>query len=351
MSAWYPGISYRSVELVGTGDFTWSRHLVYRLATPHGRASALILVKQLRAAHPHYLPQDCMRDSIQGMEREYHALAFIHAHLGDEHVSGITAIRPLASFGDLGALVMEYRPGKDLHSILTRAARPWARRETTEAAITLAGTAGRFLALLHRLRRDSYPRADVFPWSAFTQAVSESLVDLSETTSRTEIKERLRSMHASLASLGDRAPCTTVTYLHGDLYPDNLVLVPEGRLYTIDTTFSYVGPVEADIAKFLAGVNTLKARLLLGRVGVSVAALNRVNVAFLEGYSSEGAYSPEILKLYRLYALARRWQEASRVLQADVPRALADVIWRNRVEPELTRCLLEDESMPFVPER
>jgi aminoglycoside phosphotransferase (APT) family kinase protein len=347
MPAWYPGIPYRSVELVRTRDFLWSRHLVYRLATADGRDTVLILVKQPRAAHTPYLPQDGMRDSSRGLEQQYHALAFIHARFGDEHFDGIAAVRPLAMLGDVDALVMQYRPGRDFNSVLTRAARPWARRETAEAAITIAATAGRFLALLHHLRRDPHPRTEVFRWSALAGAVPELLARLAETTSRREIRTRLRSIQHSLPPPGDRAPRTTVTHLHGDYYPGNLVLLPEGRLFTVDTTFSHVGPVEVDIAKFLVGVNTLKSRLLLGHLGARVAVLSRVNEAFLKGYSSVGSYSPETLELCRLNELARRRHEALSVLKSDCPRVIADVIWRNRIEPELTRCLLEDHDSDY----
>jgi len=341
MPAWYPGIPYRSARLVHTRDFVWSRHLIYRLATADDREATVIMVKQPRTNNLQYLPQDEMRASVQSLEKEYQALTLIYAQLGDEHVNGITAVRPLAWFSDLEALVMQYRPGTDFHSIITRATRSWARRETAEAATAMACTAGRLLALLHNLRRDPYPRAEVFQWGAFANAVSESLAQLAETTSSPEIGKRLLSMQESLASLADRAPRTNVTYLHGDLYPDNLVLVPEGRLYTIDTTSSHLGAVEADIAKFLVGVDTLKPRLLLGRAGVRVTVLKRVQAAFLQGYSSEGSYSPDVLKLHCIHALARRWQEASRVLKSDVPRVVADLIWRSRIEPELTACLLE----------
>jgi tRNA A-37 threonylcarbamoyl transferase component Bud32 len=124
-----------------------------------------------------------------------------------------------------------------------------------------------------------------------------------------------------------------VNHLHRDLYPENLVHVSDGRVYTVDTTLHQVGPVEEDIAKLLVGVDTLKQRLLAGSIAVRPDNVGAIKQAFVAGYCTQARFSPRILSLFRLLALTQRWIEVLSVLACKVPPVVASAIQRTRINP------------------
>jgi len=124
-----------------------------------------------------------------------------------------------------------------------------------------------------------------------------------------------------------------VSHLHRDLNLDNFVQLPDGRVYTIDTTLYQVGPVEEDIAYFLVGLDTLKQRVLAGGLAIRSSTLDAVKQSFLDGYCAYGQFSSRILLLFRLLDLMQRWIEVLDALVRKAPDTIASTIQRIRINP------------------
>ena len=127
--AWYPDMAGSNSLLVFRGErvYRWSRHLLYEISCDHNQPAAGILVKQPQLRDPGGRSQFEALTGQNPLFQEFRALSLIYEHFQGSDVEDITAVRPLAHFPDLNALVLEYLPGQHLLSLLLTAGVKWAK--------------------------------------------------------------------------------------------------------------------------------------------------------------------------------------------------------------------------------
>jgi hypothetical protein len=335
LHVWYPDLNHGDFSLINIQEkrFRWSQHFTLEIRDERGRCEPTILVKLSRSHSTGGHTQD-IRPSSNALMLEYQALSLLYEHLGENKIEGITAVRPLAYFSDTDALVLEYIPGCDLLALVRGAGRLWAKQSVVRASANAAYRAGRLLSAIHHIQQGCYPRKESFNGEGYHQRLQEKSETLLSMVSGEHVRKRLllvkSAVHELVPALQEN---TIVSYLHRDFNPDNLVQLPDGRVYTIDTTLHQVGPVEEDIANFLVGLDTLKQNLLGGSLVIRSSTLDAVKQSFLDGYCAYGQFSPRILLLLRLLALMQRWIEVLDVLVWKAPDIIASAIQRIRIDP------------------
>ena len=335
MKNWYPsrGNSKAALLLEQEKEFRWSRHLIFRIIDSHLPQAQQIMVKCLKLQDSLGRVQHEIRAAQDAQQLEFEALSLLYNRFGKSQVDGVTAVRPLTHFPDLNALAMEYLPGSHLRDLICHAARPLARQGQVAVAVEAARKAGRLLRNIHRIKQGDYPRKEVFTMEYFTVRLQEILDILLRQVSSKKTRNRLLCM---LENLHKMPPITykdlAVSYLHGDIYPDNFILLPNGRVYTIDTTLHQTGLAEEDIAKFLIGVETLKQHIVGGNILIRPSFIHSFTQAFCNGYGSHGQYL-SVMLILKLTALLHRWSELLSILQHKMTPAVTSAFQMFRVNP------------------
>jgi tRNA A-37 threonylcarbamoyl transferase component Bud32 len=246
-------------RLANRREFRWSTHFVYE-SPRSDRSGSKVLVKVLRAEDA----QGRRQSGVAPGERaaaEYGALSLLEQVTTAAGDPTLTAVHPFGCRGEIGAVVMEYRPARDLRSLI-RAAAGWTASSVLRSSVeTAAASAGKLLALVH---------------------------------------ERLATGPADLTG--------TRVGLHGDLYPDNVMLDADGRVFFLDTGLDRVGSAAEDLAKFVVGTDSLKERLVLGDTLVRSSALRAVIESFIRGYRGVRPISAPELACGTVLAGLRRWR-------------------------------------------
>lgn len=333
---WYPALSgsTASVSYVEKREFQWSRHLIFKINDGHGDDGEGILAKILLSRDSGGHVQGAVRPEKDALELEYRALVLLYEHLGSGELGGVTAVRPLAIFPDINVLILDYLPGRNLLNLILAAARPWAKQSVVQSAINAACHGGRLLGTIHQIRRASYPSKEIFDWEDYCQRMDEKVEVLSARVVGDNVRKRLFRLRQTVRELiSHLREEITVSFLHYDLYPENLVQLPNGRVYTVDTTLHQVGVVEEDVAKFLVGVDTLKQRVLAGSLVIRSSTLEAIKRSFLDEYSTHVQTSPRILLLYMLLAAVQRWIEILVTLVWKAPTVVATAIQQTRISP------------------
>ena len=333
---WYPDLNHGDFSLINIQEkhFRWSQHFMYKIRDERGYCEPMILVKLSRPLSTGGRSQIDIRPSYNALSLEYQALSLLHEHLGGNKIEGITAVCPLACFSDIDALVLEYMPGFNLHALLLDAGRPWAKQSVVRATANADYRVGRLLSAIHHIEQGDYPRKVPFNGEEYNQRLQEKSETLLSMVSGEYAHKRLflvkQAVHELVSELQENI---IVSYLHSDFNPDNLVQLPNGRVYTIDTTLHQIGPVEDDIAKFLVGVDTLKQKVLVGSLVIRSSTLDVVKQSFLNGYRAHAQFSSRILLLSRFLALIQRWIEVLSVLALKAPVITTSAIQRIRINP------------------
>lgn len=341
---WYPDVtdSNASLIFVHEKEYHWSRHLLFRIIGSCSSEGQGILVKCLKAQDSQRRVgreilggiQHGIRSAGDGPLLEYKALSLLYDHFGNGQLDGITAVRTLAHFADINTLVLEHVPGRNLLLLTLAAAKPWARRSTIQAAVDGADRAGRLAGALHQIKRDNYPRKEPFDREAYhknLQIKVDILLNLSiGATARTRLNRALQTVRQLTSDFDEDV---IVTYLHSDFYLDNFIVLPDGRVCTIDTMLEWTGPVEKDIAELFVFAKTPTQRLVGGAAIVRAYTLDRVIQAFIIGYRQRIRYSSRVLILYQLLALVQRWSSLLGSLREKSPGLIAPLFQRVRLEP------------------
>lgn len=338
LPTWYPELSRNSVPIVFILEkkFRWSRHYIFQVIDRANGNVSGILTKSSLQRHDDGRRQVEVRPSSDALLMEFRALSLLYEHLNTREIDGITAVRPLQYFADIRTLAIEYMPGQNMLSLTLDAAKPWAKKSDVTGAVSAAYDCGRLLYSLHQIKQSSsYPKKIAFEAPTFSHKLQEKISTLLNLVSQDDVRQRLLSVQQfadkRALSLHDQV---TVSYLHGDLYPENLVRLSDGRVYTIDTTLHQVGPVEFDIAKFLVGIHTMKRRILLGPIVVRYGITEAIGESFLAGYCARARLSLPILLLAESLALVQRWIEVLEVLACrSSTRVISSFIQGTRINP------------------
>lgn len=335
LHAWYPDLNHGDYSLVNVQEkrFRWSHHFTFEVRDERGCLGPRILAKLSRSHEPGGDLLD-VGPAPNALMLEYQALSLLYERLGGNRIEGVTAVRALTYLTDANALILEHMPGRDLLAQLLSAGRPWAKQSVVQVTAKAANRGGRLLGLIHCIERGQYPRRDAFNSKKYYRRLHEKTETLLGMVSEVTVRERLLPVKQAVSKLAlDVREDVTITNLHGDLNPDNLVQLPDGRVYTIDTTLHQPGCVEEDLAVLLVGIDMLKQKLLAGALAIRSSNLDVVKQSFLDGYSVHAQFSSRILLLYEVLALVQRWIEVLDLLAQKAPRIIATAIERRRINP------------------
>ena len=336
LPTWYPELSRESpiTAFVHAKEYRWSRHLIFQVIDHLGVVRKSIIVKIPRLHDSSGRVQRDTQLTADPLEQEYRALSLLYKHLADGSAEGITAIRPLSYHVDTNALIAEYAVGRNLLSLTLRSGRAWARPSDLQAAVTAACAGGKLLGAIHQIRRDPYPREESFNAAGYCARLEEKVDSILEMASGKNTRNRLLLVRDAAQRLAVQwQQPGVVAYLHGDFYPENIVQLRDGRVYTIDTMLHRTGQIEDDIAMFLVAVRTAKLRILGGPLVIRSKCIDAISQGFLSGYRAQGSYSDSILTFSTLLAAIQRWIEVLSVLALKVPSGVNTLMQRIRVDP------------------
>jgi hypothetical protein len=309
------------VRLGETVQRRWSEHLLFDITSMATENPPRVLVKCIRAQDRTGRRQSPLIAPDVRATAEYAALQTIQQIIAAHGVTGLSAIQPIACLPEYGALAMEYRPGRDLLALIGQAVRPFPARDALTLARESASRAGQWLGLVHReLSTMAQQTSEV---DEYTAAIVDQITSLKDNLApeMTAVLERAIGCIEPAAGFGGMRISTVP--LHGDFYPDNIVVIPNGDVYVVDTMLRFRGPAEDDVAKFLVGVDTLKLRVLFDRLVVRPEPLESIKEAFLSGYRQMSSCSEWLLAIALIRACVVRWSELSSVAATRRPRPLA----------------------------
>ena len=337
---WYPELTeVPSISIVDKKALRWSNHFIYRIDGGKDDTRHL-LIKVLKDESKNNRVQNAEVRPPQSSKLEYDALSFIYQWISKEQVDGITAVRPLAYYPDINALALEYLPGRHFLSILLQSGFILSSLKMSRDLKQTANNTGRLLGVIHSIPIETLPNRRVFDREKYLARFHQAARTLSVLDGTDLVAEQIANTQRAIENhllFADQE--VVFSHLHGDYYPENIVQLPDGRVFTIDTTLHQVGPVEQDIAKFLIGTEITKRHLLFGSVGMRGTVPIRVNQAFLIGYRSVGKYNPKILLAFHFLALLQRWIEVLEVMEGQLPFVLGILLKKTRITPTMLTSL------------
>lgn len=318
-------------RLIRRRQFRWSEHLLFEIRG-NGRGAEHVLVKRVKVRDRRGRTQSPAIDPGARSLAEHAALRTLHRIFARSSSDGLMAVRPCGCFPELDAVAMDYLPGRHLLSLIARAARPVAGARAGARATVGAHDAGRWLGILHRslaggqgceaVEGGSYARR----YAAEVRSLARALPD----PAAAMIQRASRGLETGIG----RQARIRILPLHGDFYPDNVVLSRSG-LYAVDTTLWMRGPAEDDLARFLVGVDTLKLRVVAGAALVRSAPIERIQRAFLTGYRTVSEVIPELLVPAVVRACLVRWSELRSVAEIRLPAPIPALL-RRRIDGFMT---------------
>ena len=335
LPAWYPDYSHPLVcKLAQRRNYRWSEHLIFQVFEDDVPVRN-ILVKVpkrhsegMRQQEINFHPEDRAR-------LEYRALASLYAHLEGKK-NGVVAVRPLAYYADMDALVLEHWPGKNFLKIVKRAGAFYGKSSDQNVAVHVAFDAGRLLAYLHQIPSGPFPKAQPLDKLFVTSDLNVKAERLLSLHPSSLIEKQIAKVKCLINGYLEQKQVEVVTTrLHGDYYPENIVFFPPAGVFTVDTPLYQVGSIEQDIAKFLVGIATTKRHLLYGTVGMDYTVVSNVNQAFLRGYQSIGNYDYRVLLIFQFLGMLQRWIEVLEVLKNSMPQKVSFVLNQTRITPSM----------------
>jgi len=315
----------RHASLLMRRQFRWSEQLLYDVHCDGGRAPLRVLVKRIKAHDRRGRTQGAQIQPRVRALAEFGALESLHRIVRALGQRAFTSVRPYACFSDLDAFAMEYRPGTTLRALMTREVSILPRSGRPGATVACR-RAGEWLGLVHQALSDHGLEVEVGGLAYIVHVGGELQRHVAGTL---PLDGELP--HAAWRFIEDRIEADTVVRsipLHGDLYPDNLVRADDGRLYAVDTTLLTRGPAEDDVARFLVGVDTLRARIAFGDRLIRVQVLRAAWDAFLDGYQTIRALDRRLLAASLARAYLLRWAELRAA--AGFARPAPIVAWSRR---------------------
>ena len=341
---WYPELKtqpYSCTQIQHT-KYRWSEHFIFQVHTNEALHNGKqILIKILKDKSASGRVQDSKIRPSDSAELEYAGLFAIYNQFKQVEIKGLMAIRPLALFPDINGLALEYLPGKNLLAMMQAAGKwPVGGQKNFQYVEEIGYKSGQLLASVHKIEKEDCPNQQSFSYEAFDELVQEKIEQLCGLDASIEGHPTLTKTQNSLREkFLDSNEMLTVSFLHGDYYPLNIVHLENGQIFTIDTTLHQQGPVEQDIAKFLSGVEITKRKLLLGLTTSPNIVSEKVNQAFLNGYRSIGKINDSVLRAFQFVALLQRWIEILGVVESRMPSWISFMLKKIRITPFMLRTL------------
>jgi len=299
--AWYG----RQARLVGTPTCQrrpWSFFFRYRIRLSDSREQA-VLVKirhdgkmQLAEAMQDMMMRAQARDEFESLVKVRDNFTNIEA------AALFAAIRPLAYYADINALVTEEMEICNFKSNFERPAM-WVEgraRKTFDAQLELAG---RWLRIFHEKIGEA---AEATFFSGMRYDMVRENLNRIQSTSGLDLK----FLQSLLDKLYQQFQGKTLEYriLHGDYHMSNVFITGEGKVCSFDS-HNLPGPIYVDLAKMITNMETCRIQVATYGLSVPAARLEGFNAAFLRGYFNSGPVDHDALNLYRLIRLIEKWDE------------------------------------------
>lgn len=303
LSAWYGS----EAKLLGEPTFQprdWSYFFRY-VVQASGMGNRAILVK-VRHAEKMNLSQAVASEKMgQEAREEYETLKRFQSIFGKEENSSLfLAIRPLALYEDLNAVVMEEADLRTLRSFFQspKMLIEGKARRTFESYLELAG---QWLRIFH----DGNGRAGealIFEKTIYDTA-RQNLDRIKPHLSK-EDQFRLGELLDKLYEMNS-GKVVPYRILHNDFNSANIFVSRGGRICSFDP-HNRLGPIYIDLAKLITDVETYRIQLITNGLWVPYARLQTFHAALLRGYFGSEAVHQSFLSLFRFLSLLEKWKDA-----------------------------------------
>ena len=303
LSAWYGS----QAKLVGEPTFQprdWSYFFRYvvQVSAMQNRA---ILVK-VRHAEKMNLSQAAISKKMgQEAREEYKTLKRLQSVFGTEENSSLfLAIRPLALYEDLNAVVMEEADLRILRSFF-RSPKMLFKEQTRKKFESYLELAGRWLRIFH----DDNGRAG--EGAVFETALYETARrNLDRVKPHLSKKDQIR-LGELLDELYETNSGEVVPYciLHDDFNSANIFVSRDGRICSFDP-HNRPGALYIDLAKIITDMETDRIQLITKGLWIPYARLQTFHAALLSGYFGSEAVDHSSLSLFRFWSLLEKWKDA-----------------------------------------
>jgi aminoglycoside phosphotransferase (APT) family kinase protein len=309
------------IETVKVIDRSSSRLLHFRLQA--ARVSRDVIVKlrslDLPIAPPSEAPswlRLCPFPPEQDLGRaEAAALSSIYQHFADSDPR-FRPVRLLEYREDWHGLIMEFARGEELDRRLLAAHR-FGAAGSSAARATPCQQAGAWLRRYHEMPGaldGPQLRADR---ASIVQCFSEVLSYLGDTAGPCSLFSRLEERLEAQANAV--LPETLLTQrVHGDFWPGNVLVGPDGRITVIDTFGYGATPRYEDIAYFLVHLRAMKPQMYTLGAWIRKEDSNAWEAAFLAGYFGEDPIPIGAVRLFELLTLLYKWASAENATRRSV---------------------------------
>jgi hypothetical protein len=302
-----PGWYGSEAKLVGAPTFQprdWSYFFRYVVQVSEIENRA-ILVK-VRHAKKMDLSQAAVSEKMgQEAREEYETLKRLQSVFGKEENSSLfLAIRPLALYEDLNAVVMEEADLRTLRSFFRspKMLIDGQARQTFESYLELAG---RWLRIFHH-GNGRAGEGLIFDESRYESA-RESFDKIKPHLSQKDqflLGDLLDKLHKMYGS-------RVVTYhiLHDDFNSANIFVTRDGRICSFDP-HNQPGPLYIDLAKIITDLETYRIQVATNGLWVPYGRLQTFHASLLRGYFGSETVDHSTLSLFRFSSLMEKWKDA-----------------------------------------
>ncbi len=303
LSDWYGS----EAKLVGEPTFQprdWSYFFRYNVQVSEMENRA-ILVK-VRHAEKMNLSQATVSEKMgQEAREEYETLKRLQSVFGKEENSSLfLAIRPLALYEDLNAVVMEEADLRTLRSFF-RSPKMVIEGQARQTFESYLGLAGRWLRIFH----DGNGRAG--EGLIFEKAVYDTARQNLDRINPHLSKEDQFLLGNLLGKLYEVRSGKVVPYciLHDDFNSANIFVSRDRRICSFDP-HNRPGPIYIDLAKIITDVETHRIQLITNGLWVPYTRLQKFHAALLRGYFGSETVDQSSLSLFRFLSLLEKWKDA-----------------------------------------
>lgn len=280
----------------------------------------------VKESHTSYVQVDV--ESPVGADQEFLALTRLHAHF--KRAGGQVRVpEPLALLPEIGAIAMEYVPGRSLRDLVR-----YANLYQPGPLLRGIARAADFIRHVHDL--ENLP-----PLPVNLRIEGERVLSVATERLRPHGLSLPRHVTQTLSAIPPVMVDSRQVWLHGDFCPGNIMLAEDGSTVGIDPSLTDVGSPEEDLARFIA-VMSGHIRFAPGVVAPPVNWIRRrLQSQLLANYYGSSMYPP-LLELKLIEQFSGRYRRLRTVGQRNDPRWVRPI--RLRAVDAQIRMLMEESS-------
>lgn len=242
---------------------------------------------------------------------EYKSLEHLLEVFGrEEHSSLFFAVRPLAFYESLNAVVMEEAGLRSLRSLLG-SPQMLVSRQAHNTFESYLGLAGRWLRIFHDAAGRPAGEGYVFSESSYENARQNlaGLEDLLEEKDRSTLTALLEKLYRVYGR-----KTVPQRILHDDFTCANIFVTKDHRICCFDPKNS-AGPIYVDLARISIDLETCRAQILTNGLAMSFSRVLQFHTSLLRGYFASEPADHSLLNLFRLLDLLGHWRETESRLE------------------------------------